>query len=210
MACRNFVTRAFNYSEKFLRSPHWNKKMKTAFQVLDINQDSVITRTDIEGPLCAMMEKLQVTPGKEEKILATAHRYWINLVNGGTEPPTDDFKVTEDMFLKNVARAVMKPDFHDTMKDLGTTLMSLLDLKNTNHITKQEFMHMYAAHNVHKDVDDREAEEYHHIQLFKAMDTDQDGCISRDEYVSAVQFFFTDLTDESDPRKWVFGPLRSD
>ena len=108
--------------------------------------------------------------------------------------------------MKNVARAVSKPDFHATMEHLGTTLMSLLNLTKPGHISKEEFMHMYAAHEVHKD----NAEEDHHIQLFDKMDTDKDGDITREDYVKAVQFFFTDLADESDPRNWVFGPLRTD
>ena len=188
------------------RSPHWIRKMKTAFQVLDTNHDSAIIRTDIEGPLSAMMDSFNAPPEKKEKVLATAHRYWINLVNGGTEPPTDDTPVTEEQFLKNVARAIGKPEFQDTMEDLGTTLMSLLDSDDPENITREEFMHMYAAHNVHKD----KAEEDRHFQLFEKMDTDEDGDITQEDYVRAVQFFFTDLTDESDPRNWVFGPLRTD
>ena len=192
-----------------LHEPHWNfwkKKMKTAFHVLDTNSDGFITLEDIEDPLRAMMEKLNVSTEKREEIRKLAHNYWINLVNGGMKPSTDHIEVTEGMFLKNVAHAITMPNFYDTVEGLGTTLMTLLGLQNPDYISKEEFMHMYAAHSVHKD----KAEEDHHMELFKAMDTDHNERISRDEYVSAVHFFFTDLTNESDARNFVFGPLRTD
>ena len=178
--------------------------MKKAFHVLDTDQDNSITKSDIVGPLSVMMGKFNVPLEKRNDVLQQAHRYWIELVNGGNEPSTDAHGVSEEEFLKNVARAVTNPTFYSTMEALGTALLTLLNLKNPDRITKEEFLKLNDAHNVPK----KEAED-----LFDAIATRGEGCtkpkhcLTQNDYVAAVQFFFTDRTNVRDHRNALFGPL---
>ena len=191
-------------TDDYLQNEHWIKKMKKAFQVLDTDRDNAITKADIVGPLSHMMGKFNVPPEKRKEVLQNAHRYWIELVNGGNEPSADGHGVSEEEFLKNVARAVTNQDFDRIMEAMGTALLTLLNLKNPNSIAKEEFLQINDAHNVPKE----DAE-----HLFDAIATRGEGCtkqkqyLTRSDYVAAVQFFFTDRTNVHDRRNALFGPL---
>ena len=185
-------------ASEFEQNPHWLKKMKTAFFVLDTDHDGFVTLADIEGPLLHMTEAFKVPPEEKDAILDQGRRYWIDLVNGGTTPPAD--KVSEAMFAENVARAVTTPPFEPKLKALGSTLLFLIDSKKLGYITREDFIKIYSAHNV---------EEEDSSRLFESMMSGQ-GRVTKDDYVNAVLFFFTDLMDESDPRNLVFGTLHSD
>ena len=186
-------------ASEFQQNQHWVTKMKTAFFVLDADHDGFITLADIEGPLRQMIETFKVPPDEQDAILDQARRYWIDLVNGGTTPPAD--KVSESMFVENVARAVTTPPFEPKVRALGSTLLFLIDSKKLGYIIREDFLKIYSAHNV---------EEEHSTRLFESISGRGQGHVTKDGYVNAVLFFFTDLTDESDPRNLVFGTLRSD
>ena len=78
-------------------------------------------------------------------------------------------------------------------------VFDLMDLDRDGEVSKKEHRRLYEAT---KNVNPNGA-----IVSFSAMDKDNDGMVTRDEYVEAAVEFFHNFADETKPSKHFFGPL---
>ena len=176
----------------------WIMKMKTAFTYHDVDGDGYITEKDFVI-WAKQMEKLFSNMSKEqkEKLEGVQSRVWKELLGGRGKGP--DYKVTESLFIERFFNVVNKDGAEDNMRREWRDVFEVMDLNQDGVISKNEHRQFFEAR---KNVDPNGA-----IVAFSAMDKNMDGRITCDEYVSAGVEFFFNLTDETKPSKYFFGPL---
>nr|VZI49589.1 unnamed protein product [Spirometra erinaceieuropaei] len=105
-------------------------------------------------------------------------------------------ELTEKQFIHNL-RSMINGDFRHQIDQFGWTFFKAVDIEGTGYISMTEYRNLQEAWRVGRG----EAE-----GMFKVLDTDKDGKISSDEYLSAwVEYFLGE--DTNSPYKTFFGPV---
>ncbi|VDM01832.1 unnamed protein product [Schistocephalus solidus] len=105
-------------------------------------------------------------------------------------------ELTEKQFIHNL-RSMINGDFRHQIDQFGWTFFKAVDIEGTGYISMTEYRNLQEAWRVGRG----EAE-----GMFKVLDTDKDGKISSDEYLSAwVEYFLGE--DNNSPYKTFFGPV---
>ena len=112
-----------------------------------------------------------------------------------------DYKVTESMYIEKFFNVVNKEGAEGMMRKEWQNNFVVMDTDQDGKISKAEHQCFFEAL-YRKQMDPNGA-----IVAFSAIDKDMDGVISCDEYVEAGMEFFFNLSDETKPSKYFFGPL---
>ncbi|XP_064597958.1 luciferin-binding protein-like [Liolophura sinensis] len=151
-------------------------KIRSYSRFLDVNDDGFITKEDHELALKNMTELCNATP-KDVEDMERIATFWWEFYRGGKK------SVTKVPIPEVVQRAIAFCTTKDlteaqnkTRADFGP-IFDLVDRNKDGSITAEELRIYYKSYGVH-DEDFINA-------VFKRMDEDRDGLISREEYVKA-------------------------
>ena len=124
---------------------------------------------------------------------------WNDIAGGRGKTEGSGYVVTENMFIENMFLMVSAEGAEARNRKTFGEVFELMDLDGDGKVSKKEHRRLYEAT---KNVNPNGA-----IVSFSAMDKDNDGMVTRDEYVEAAVEFFHNFADETKPSKHFFGPL---
>ena len=199
---RSFSTKANDLSKVI--PEFWIRKMKTAFRYRDINGDGKLTEKDVAA-WANELGKLFPEWSEEQKKdwEAKQNHMWNEIAGGRGKTEGSGYVVTENMFIENIFLMVSAEGAEARYREAFGEVFELMDLDRDGKVSKKEHRRLReAAKNVDPNFDLNAA-----IVSFSAIDRDNDGIITRDEYVEAAMEFFYNFADETKPSKHFFGPL---
>ena len=195
---RSFSTKANDLSKVI--PEFWIRKMKTAFRYHDLNGDGKVTEKDIAA-WANEYGKLFPDWSEEQKKdwEANQHHVWNVIAGGRGKTEGSGYVVTESMFIENMFLMVSAEGAEARKRETFCGMFDLMDLDRDGKVSKKEHRRFYEAT---KNVNPNGA-----VVSFSAMDKNNNGMVTRDEYVEAAVEFFHNFADETKPSKHFFGPL---
>lgn len=195
---RRYSTKANNL--KTLVPEFWIRKMKTAFRYHDLDGNGYVSEKDITlwaNELGKLFPEWREAQKKDWE--AKQHQIWSDIADGQGKSEGTGYMVTENMFIENMFVMVSGEGAEARNRETFRGVFQLMDLDDDGKVSKKEHRRLYEAT---KNINPHGA-----IVSFSAMDQDNDGIITRDEYVDAALEFFHNFADETKPSKHFFGPL---
>jgi hypothetical protein len=166
--------------EKTLLSEYHRKKLLHHFRCLDADNSGSIGKEDAEIFAARFAALHNAEPGSEihkdllSKWLYIWENFWSKADSDG------DGKVTQEEFCQGIEKGVSNPDYKDPLIE---TLFDFVDLDSDGHISQEE-------HRLFFSVFELDAEES--ALVFSKLDINQDGILSKKEFVSAKREFLTE------------------
>ena len=117
---------------------------------------------------------------------------WSMIAQGNNE-----ITFNEDEYVESLKSQLMNPDLYQTLAKLAEKFFDAMDADHDGRIQIEELTTAFRILGV---------ETNPALWTFKAIDTDGDGVINKDEYVISWVAFFTNM-DENHPSKLLMGPL---
>ncbi|WP_249067964.1 EF-hand domain-containing protein [Argonema antarcticum] len=171
----------FDHSkEKTLLSEYHRKKLLHHFRCLDADNSGFIGKEDAEIFAERFAKLRSAEPGSEihkdvlSKWLYIWENFWSKADLDG------DGKVSPEEFCQGIEKAISNPDFNDPLIEI---LFDIVDLDSDGHISQQE-------HRLFFSVFDMDAEKSAFV--FSKLDINQDGILTKQEFVSAKREFLTE------------------
>nr|VZI48218.1 unnamed protein product [Spirometra erinaceieuropaei] len=175
--------------------PTWEGKMRTMFRRLDINQAGKLRCHDFIQIGRSLAQRNHLNKHKADALMRSMLDIWVHYFS--VDKDANHFtELTEKQFIHNL-RSMINGDFRHQIDQFGWTFFKAVDIEGTGYISMTEYRNLQEAWRVGRG----EAE-----GMFKVLDTDKDGKISSDEYLSAwVEYFLGE--DTNSPYKTFFGPV---
>ena len=155
------------------------RKMKTIFRYHDLDGNGYISQKEINLWASELGKRFpEWSEAQKKDWEALQHQIWRGVAAGqdGTE-----YKVTENMFIENMFVFLSSEGAEAYSRETFRGIFKLMDVDDDGKISKMEHRHFYEATKLNPNGA---------IVSFSAMDRDNDGMITRDEYVDcAVEFF---------------------
>lgn len=168
------------------------RKIRTNAYVLDYNKDGILTKEDFELYSDRYMTLGKVTEDKGRRVRALFRKFWDDMLS--------ELDVVQPITYDVYAEAVMKRD-KDQLSELVSSIAHLffdvMDMNDDGMIDLSEFTGFFAI--IGRD-------EEMAIKTFRAIDTNNDQLLSRDEYLAAVVEFFVG-EDQTSPYQFFCGDL---
>ena len=196
------IARAGRYSTKAseLKSALpklWISKIKTAFALLDVNDDGYITEQDLiiwEEEMTKLFPNLS----EEQKGILSSNRSGVwNDLFGGKEKGLE-FKVTEDICIERFFFITTLEGGEDIIRKQWEKTFKVMDGNKDGVISKSEHRLFFESWK-----DPLAA-----IVAFTAIDQNMDGLITCNEFAEAGTEFIFNFTDETKSSNFMFGPLK--
>ena len=170
-------------------SPFWLRKIRTAFQAYDTTQDGVMSVDDIIVVAKRFGKKC---PERAEEIMETMTGLWTTSAGGKR-----DAKFDVKSYIDTRITYSLRPDAKSMFRAYSDAKFNIIDLDRSNFISQKEFTDYFECMGI---------DTKHAPASFKALDTNGDGTISRDEFLdAAVEFAFG--LKEGHPSELFYGPL---
>ncbi len=174
-------------------SEYHRKKLLHHFYDLDANNSGFIGKEDAEifAEKFANIRNAEVGSEIHKDLLLKWLYIWENF---WSKADVDgDGKVSEE-FCQGVEQAVLNPDYKDPLIEI---LFDIVDLDSDGYISEQEHRLFFSGFNLSAEKS---------AFVFSKLDTNQDGILSKQEFVSAKREFLT----EKEPGavgNWFWGEL---
>ena len=171
----------------------WVRKIKTFFAFYDVNGDGVLTDEDnrmFEGMVVANARANNAREEDIKRFKSRLETLWVGNFAGGQE----QYQWTENNFIEVMYESVNRTGSEAHFRDVANDLFDLSDLNQDGTITKETYRAMRGG-------------DPWTIVAFSAMDVNKDGHITREEFVQAYMDFFFNFTDDTNPSKYLMGPL---
>jgi Ca2+-binding EF-hand superfamily protein len=174
------------------------QKLPNLFAVHDLNRDGVINRDDFEEYTARIAGTRGWGPESAEykQLLSHFMTFW-----GGLEVVAKSIgahEVTMTAWLEYWDRILSTPGvFEQIVAPIGQTVFSIVDHDGDGSIAFEEYAAMY-QHSGFPEEDIR--------LVFGRLDTNQDGRLSLDEFMTLVGQFFGS-SNPADPGNLLFGPV---
>jgi len=177
--------------------PTWEGKMRTMFRRLDISQSGKLRCHDFLQIARSLAQRNHLDKAKSDAVMRTMLEIWVHYIS--VDKDGHHFtELTEKGFIHNL-RSMINGQFRHALDQFGWTFFKAVEVEGRGFISVAEYRNLQEAWHVGR----AEAE-----GMFKVLDTDKDGKISSDEYLSAwVEYFLGE--DSSSPYKTFFGPIIS-
>ena len=186
--------------QDFLSSSVWVLKMKTYFQVMDVNQDGVLSLSDYEQVANRLAEQ-QKDLSKSEEIYEVFRSLFHNFVAGGN--PETNIQVDVETFLANAAKAVSSmQSAPDAGRKKNEVFFDFVDADASGVISQEEYRRYLA---IYSGGDNSNRAD----QAFASIDVDGDNFINRNEFVEAHMRYWFEPTDDLASGPLPYGPLIS-
>ncbi|CDI98019.1 sarcoplasmic calcium binding protein [Echinococcus multilocularis] len=177
--------------------PVWEGKMRTMFRRLDLHGSGKLRCHDFIQIGRALAQRNHLPKHKADNVMRAMLDIWVHYFS----VDKDGAHFTELMekdFIHNL-RSMINGEFRHAIDQFGWTFFKAVEVEGTGFISMAEYRNLQEAWRVGR----AEAE-----GMFKVLDTDKDGKISSDEYLSAwCEYFLGE--DPASPYKTFFGPVIS-
>jgi len=173
-----------------------DKKYRTYFKRMDYDKDGVITRKDFEGMAARFIAAGKFDAARGAKLTATLEAAWDKYLKDFANKD----QITEADFVSNLKKVAADSSHHDALTGPLPLFFQCIDSNADGMIDKEEYINFFVILGVENPDPLARAS-------FDAIDQNQDGLLSIDEFTDAGKEFFTNVTDESKPSKMFFGPL---
>jgi hypothetical protein len=173
-------------------SPYWESKIRHYFSILDTDKDGKLTENDFQLLGDRYIEYTQVDDRRAKKVRAKIAKFWPDLQKASLDGP-----MTVDVFVQYIKeKGINKLDQRVT--EIYLVYFDLFDPSGDGTISLEEFKVFQKVHGV---------DPVHAEETFRALDTDNDGKLTEEEFVDAARTYFTAL-EECEPVKNLYGPLQ--
>ncbi|KAM7534256.1 hypothetical protein Aperf_G00000112771 [Anoplocephala perfoliata] len=177
--------------------PVWEGKMRTMFRRLDLHGAGKIRCHDFVQIGRALAQRNHLPKHKADYVVRAMLDIWVHYFSVDKEG-AHFIEIVEKDFIHNL-RSMINGEFRHAIDQFGWTFFKAVEVEGTGFISLPEYRNLQEAWHVGR----AEAE-----GMFKVLDTDKDGKISSDEYLSAwVDYFLGE--DPNSPYKTFFGPVIS-
>ncbi|XP_013407489.1 sarcoplasmic calcium-binding protein-like [Lingula anatina] len=174
-------------------SEHWRRKIRTLFRARDIDGDGYITKKDYEMHVHRVSSYMNLNENQAKDLKKWKMFTW-ELLSGTTEASAD-FRLSEHDYVSNMLAAY--PTILERIVDIASCDFDTVDIGGDGFISPQEHKAYFYGFGVPLK---------HSTDVFKVLDTDDDGKISREDFVQGfVDFILSE--DENSPHACFFGPL---
>jgi len=175
-------------------SEFWLRKMRTYFTRIDFDGDGKITRADFKGMVDRFTESGRLSEARIKALETSLTAVWdkyLSVVGGGKA-------MDETTFIDAMKRLKANdPQLKVTLEEPLPYFFEAVDEDQDGNISGKEYEIFFEILGLKPDL----AKE-----SFKAIDTNNDGLLSLDEFKTAgSQFFLSE--DENSPSKNFWGPL---
>jgi Ca2+-binding EF-hand superfamily protein len=174
-------------------SEFWQRKMRTYFQRIDFDKDGSITRKDFEGMATRFIESGKLSGPQATELQQNILDVWDK--NLGPSSGVD--AISQDKFIEVMKSLVGNPALKQALEGPLPLFFKAVDANHDDYIQADEYAQFFQI----LGLDPAMAPD-----SFKAIDTDGDGRLSLQEFVTAGSEFFQS-EDESKPTKSFWGPL---
>jgi len=175
--------------------PIWEGKMRLLFRRLDVTENQYLSCQDFIKIARNISSRSHLTKAKSDAVMRQFLNIWIKYICIDKEG-RHFASINEKDFIKNM-RSLINSDFRHEIDAFGVTFFKAVEMETEGHVTLKEYRSLQEAWNVPRE----EAE-----NMFKVIDSDKDGRISRDEYLHGwVEFFLSE--DRNSIYKAFFGTI---
>lgn len=161
-------------------SEYHRKKLLHHFRCLDADNSGFIGKEDAEIFASRFAKLRSAEPGSEihQDLLSKWLRVWENFWSKADSD--GDGKVSPEEFCEGIEKGVSNPDFNDPLIE---SVFEIVDLDGDGQISQEE-------HRLFFSVFDMDAEQSAFV--FSKLDINQDGILTKQEFVSAKREFLTE------------------
>lgn len=161
-------------------SEYHRKKLLHHFRCLDADNSGFIAKEDAEIFAERFAKLRNAEPGSEihKNLLSQWLYVWENFWSKADAD--GDGKVSPEEFCQGIEKQVSSPDFSDPLIE---TLFDIVDLDSNGQISQQEHRLFLGAFEM-----DAETSAF----VFSKLDINQDGILTKEEFVSAKKQFLTE------------------
>ncbi|KER33684.1 hypothetical protein T265_00566 [Opisthorchis viverrini] len=177
--------------------PVWEGKMRTMFRRLDVGESMRLRCHDLLHIGQFLIQRGHLDKKKADSVLRYMMHIWVKYLavdKDGAHLP----EIREIEFIHNL-RDMINGDYRHEIDQFGWTLFKAVEVDNSGFITQTQYRNLQEAWHVGRD----EAE-----GMFKILDTNKDGKISSDEFLTAWNDYFLG-EDPQSPYRMFFGPIIS-
>ncbi|XP_063972256.1 sarcoplasmic calcium-binding protein [Diachasmimorpha longicaudata] len=174
-------------------SPFWRRKMRTLHSHLDVNKDGVISYEDFMLLAERFADLGHLTPDAKKEFQKVLSDMWEE--QWGEISPYN--LVGIEQYLEEMNRVVNDCSLKRKCHNFLPFLFKAVDYDHNGVITVEEFKLFFRCLDLGND---------HAVVAFTFIDTNEDGNISLEEFVSLGRDFFI-TEDQSKPSKHFWGPL---
>ncbi|XP_013407491.1 sarcoplasmic calcium-binding protein [Lingula anatina] len=172
-------------------SDHWRRKIRTLFKSMDTDGDGYVTKKDFELSAHRLTSYLNLNEKKAKEVLKMRLLAW-EVVSKGKH---DDCSISEDEYVSSIYDACSA--YSELFIKIIISECDFADANDDGFITRDEHKAFFYGRGVPVK---------HSADVFKVLDTDGDGILSREEFIQgAVDFVFSE--DENSPYVHFIGPL---
>lgn len=174
-------------------SDFWQQKMRTYFQRIDFDKDGSITRKDFEGMAARFIETDKLSGDQAKELQQNIYDIW----DKNLGPVAGSDAITQDAFIGILKNASQDSAKKATLEGPLPLFFKAVDANHDDYIQQDEYALFFQI----LGLDPKMAP-----ASFSAIDTDNDGRLSLQEFVTAGSEFFSS-DDQNKPTKLFWGPL---
>jgi Ca2+-binding EF-hand superfamily protein len=174
----------------------WRRKIRTFFHRLDVDDDGVISKREIDLFAERLIAAKKADPVLQEKIRKRTDDIW-HKFTGSTKTDEKGF-LTEAMLIASLKKQLSDPKLKVTLQESCRNFFDLANIVEDGYLQFQEYRKAFD----NMGLSDTSFAE----QSFNVIDTDQDGKLTRDEFTHACMECLLS-EDEDSPYNLFWGPL---
>ncbi|CAH8581392.1 unnamed protein product [Heterobilharzia americana] len=177
--------------------PVWESKMRTMYRRLDINETMKLHCHDLLQIGQYLVQRAHLDRRRSDAVMRAMLHIWVKfLAIDKTGEHLDEIREIE--FVHNM-REMINGEFRHEIDQFGWTFFKAIEVDNSGFISQASYRTLQEAWHVGRE----EAE-----GMFKMIDSDKDGKISSDEFLTAWNEYFLS-EDPQSPYRMFFGPVIS-
>ncbi|CAI2731968.1 unnamed protein product [Schistosoma spindalis] len=177
--------------------PVWEGKIRTMYRRLDINETMKLRCHDLLQIGQFLIQRAHLDRRRSDAVLRAMLNIWVKFLAVDKNGEHLD-EIREIEFVHNM-REMINGEYRHEIDQFGWTFFKAIEIDNSGFISQASYRILQEAWHVGRD----EAE-----GMFKILDSDKDGKISSDEFLTAWNEFFLS-EDPHSPYRMFFGPVIS-
>lgn len=175
--------------------PVWEGKIRSMFRRFDVGESSKLRCHDLLQIGQFLIQRGHLDKKKADAVLRSMLNIWVKFLAVDKDGSHLD-EIREIEFVHNL-RDMINGNYRHEVDQFGWTLFKAVEVENSGFITQAAYRNLQEAWHVGRE----EAE-----GMFKIIDTNKDGKISSDEFLTAWNDFFLG-EDPQSPFRMFFGPI---
>ncbi|XP_018652914.1 putative sarcoplasmic calcium-binding protein (SCP) [Schistosoma mansoni] len=177
--------------------PVWESKIRTMYRRLDINETMKLRCHDLLQIGQFLIQRTHLDRRRADAVMRAMLHIWVKFLAIDKNGEHLD-EIREIEFVHNM-REMINGEYRHEIDQFGWTFFKAIEIDNSGYISQASYRILQEAWHVGRD----EAE-----AMFKILDTDKDGKISSDEFLTAWNDYFLS-EDPQSPYRMFFGPVIS-